>query len=49
MLAWLHRHMETDSPTYSGLNGKFLIMQTDTSSLNFTMYEETSSSAAGSS
>ena len=33
---WLPRHVETDSPTYSGLNGKFLIVQTDTSSLSFT-------------
>ena len=41
---WLSRHVETDSPTYSRMNGQFLIMRTDTSSKNFTIYEGTSSS-----
>ena len=44
MLAWLSRHVETDSPTYSWMNGKFFIMHVDSSNLpvlTFAMYEET--------
>ena len=52
MLMRLSRHVETDSPTYSWMNGKFLILRGDDSvrtALSFTIYEETSSSTPGSS
>ena len=44
-LVWLFRRVETDSPTYSWMNGKFFIAKIDSSNLpvvSFTIYEETS-------
>ena len=49
----ISRHVETDSPAYSWMNGKFFIEQSslssDDMSVAFTIYEVTSSSAPGSS
>ena len=45
LTAWLFRRVETDSLTYSWMNGKFFIAKIDSSNLpvvSFTMYEETS-------
>ncbi|PIL36404.1 hypothetical protein GSI_00092 [Ganoderma sinense ZZ0214-1] len=50
--SWQYAHVETDSPTYSWMNGKFFIVQVDSVSStvrNFTMYEETSSNMPASS
>ncbi|KAM5530163.1 hypothetical protein V8D89_016165 [Ganoderma adspersum] len=49
MLVWLSRHVETDSPTYSWMNGKFFITHVDSSNLpvmTFTMYEETTAASS---
>ena len=52
ILRRLDSHVETDSPTYSSMNGKFFIVQIDLSNLpvlSLTMYKETTSGAPASS